>query len=57
MTDGASNNPVPKYRSLVAAISNIYSQEGMRTFYRGVMVYFIGLNIANMSFFYTYSRR
>ena len=55
VTDGATNNPVPSYRSLTTAIKNIYMQEGMRAFYRGVMVYFLGLNIANMSFFYTYN--
>jgi len=54
VTDGASNNLVPTYNGLKNAIMKIYSEEGFRAFYRGVMVYFVGLNIANMSFFYTY---
>jgi len=54
-TDGAANNLVPNYKRLLNALKNIYTNEGLRTLYRGTTVYFIGLNIANMSFFYTYS--
>lgn len=53
VTDGATNNLVPTYRNLINAVKNIYMQEGLRAFYRGVMVYFAGINIANMTFFYT----
>ena len=53
VTDGATNNVVPTYRNLLIAIRKIYREEGFRAFYRGVMVYFAGINIANMSFFFT----
>ncbi len=56
VNDGAANNPVPKYRGVFDALRTIVRTEGIPALFRGVGVYFIGANIASMTFFYMYEQ-
>lgn len=50
----ASNNPIPAYRGISDAITNIYHTEGFAALYRGVAMNIIAGSIANSLFFYIY---
>jgi len=54
--NGAANNPVPKYNSVVSAFSKIYKDEGLGALYRGSLITFAATSVANIVFFYVYSQ-
>ncbi len=54
-SDGAANNPLPKYKGITEALSSMYRNEGITSLYRGVMIYWASTSVANISFFSMYS--
>ncbi len=56
VSDGAANNPVPRYRGIGNALTSIVRTEGFGSLYRGVLVYWMSTSVANASFFAMYSR-
>ena len=51
----AKNNPIPAYRGIYDAISQMYNKEGFGSLYRGVVLNAFAGALANSIFFYIYS--
>jgi len=54
-SDGAINNPLPKYKGIGEAVVSMFKNEGFSSLYRGVLVYWLSTSVANVSFFSMYS--
>lgn len=52
VNDHAANNPLPRYKGIASTVKLIYRTEGVKGFFRGIGVYFVGSNLANVFFFY-----
>ena len=51
----AINNPIPAYRGIYDALTQMYKNEGFSTLYRGVFINAFAGSLANSIFFYVYS--
>jgi len=54
-SDLAANNPIPRYKSILDALRQMYRHEGMIALYRGSMVNTVATSLAQSIFFYVYN--